>query len=461
MMSGRTCLPGLAVVACLLSYSGALDAQAQDFQLRIEVPNVGLAALSEFHAAVVLDSAVEGVQGWSFGVTHDEATLELLVAEAGAATLTANNGAEPEFQVLDTDTVGGAGLTHAVVLSIEDRSVVLPAADGQELVTMQYRILADPAGTEPCETITTSLQFTDELANDAGSPTVSTLVTVGGANIPVETSDGTVAVACPDSIITTECEALDEDVSLQWVLSPNVPVEKLDFILLYRDGEFLETLDVATRSYFDADVEPGLRQYTLVSVYFSEGGSPNLVFGYCAVTVAPVTLTGIEPAVGNWLGGETVTVRGTEFTSARSSSLVLQADGEEPLPLDIVEVVDSTTMTVLTPEAPSLGIYDLVLENEKGSAEIPDGFEIGFTRGDSNADRDTNLSDAIFLLDFLFVGGGGAPRCLDAADVDNSGAIDVSDAIFLLDFLFRAGDPVPPPFAEPGQDDGEGPGCLE
>jgi hypothetical protein len=86
---------------------------------------------------------------------------------------------------------------------------------------------------------------------------------------------------------------------------------------------------------------------------------------------------------------------------------------------------------------------------------------VGFIRGDCDGDKLLNLTDAIFLLDHLFMGG---PEwtCEDACDTNADGAIDnpvdISDAVYLLDFLFLGG-PVPPaPFPECGTEGG-GKGC--
>jgi hypothetical protein len=50
-------------------------------------------------------------------------------------------------------------------------------------------------------------------------------------------------------------------------------------------------------------------------------------------------------------------------------------------------------------------------------------------RGDANGDEVINVSDAVFTLLALFVGGFGAPPCEDAADSNDDGALDVADSI--------------------------------
>lgn len=61
-----------------------------------------------------------------------------------------------------------------------------------------------------------------------------------------------------------------------------------------------------------------------------------------------------------------------------------------------------------------------------------------FRRGDTNSDKVVDLSDGIFTLNFLFLGGE-SPECADALDTDESGALDISDGIFLFNYLFLGG----------------------
>lgn len=73
-----------------------------------------------------------------------------------------------------------------------------------------------------------------------------------------------------------------------------------------------------------------------------------------------------------------------------------------------------------------------------------------FLRGDANSDGRVNISDAIFILTYLF-SNGQQPHCLDAADANDDGAIDLSDAIRVLFFLFN-GQTLPPPSPDPAAD---------
>jgi hypothetical protein len=66
-----------------------------------------------------------------------------------------------------------------------------------------------------------------------------------------------------------------------------------------------------------------------------------------------------------------------------------------------------------------------------------------FHRGDPNLSGDTDLSDAVTILGFLFQGNPSSLSCSESADVQNDGQIDLSDAVYLLGWLFVGG-PAPP-----------------
>ncbi len=70
---------------------------------------------------------------------------------------------------------------------------------------------------------------------------------------------------------------------------------------------------------------------------------------------------------------------------------------------------------------------------------------MAFRRGETNDDGRIDVSDAVGILGFLFLGNP-EPPCLDAADVDDDGVILLTDAIGLLTHLFLGG----PPPAAPG-----------
>lgn len=72
-------------------------------------------------------------------------------------------------------------------------------------------------------------------------------------------------------------------------------------------------------------------------------------------------------------------------------------------------------------------------------------------RADPNDSGGSDISDAIAILGFLFLGAS-EPVCRKSADVDDDGLVNITDAIYLLDFLFLGGPPPPAPFGSCGND---------
>jgi hypothetical protein len=77
-----------------------------------------------------------------------------------------------------------------------------------------------------------------------------------------------------------------------------------------------------------------------------------------------------------------------------------------------------------------------------------------FVRGNANNQNQVDVSDAVYILQYLFEPDiGEQPACMDAADANDDGVIDISDPVYLLFFLFGGG-PVPPlPYPDPGFDE--------
>ncbi len=70
-----------------------------------------------------------------------------------------------------------------------------------------------------------------------------------------------------------------------------------------------------------------------------------------------------------------------------------------------------------------------------------DVHDIGFfTPGDANRDLLVNVSDPVFLINYIF--SGGIPPCeLNSADADGSCTVTISDAVYLINYIFAAGGP--------------------
>lgn len=80
---------------------------------------------------------------------------------------------------------------------------------------------------------------------------------------------------------------------------------------------------------------------------------------------------------------------------------------------------------------------------------LPDGAI--FIRGDTDGNQVVNLSDAQETLGYLFLSGENL-GCLDAADANDDGRVNISDPVITLISLFLGGPELPAPSGEPGPD---------
>ena len=69
---------------------------------------------------------------------------------------------------------------------------------------------------------------------------------------------------------------------------------------------------------------------------------------------------------------------------------------------------------------------------------VPPPPETAFLRSDCNDDGEVDISDALFILGWLFTDGT-PPRCIAAANANGDEGVDISDPTYLLQFLFNAG----------------------
>ena len=76
-----------------------------------------------------------------------------------------------------------------------------------------------------------------------------------------------------------------------------------------------------------------------------------------------------------------------------------------------------------------------------------------FTRGEVDGDGVLKITDAIQILDYLFLGNIKDISCKDAADANDDGIVNISDAKFLLDYMFTGNVlEIPEPFKACGLD---------
>jgi hypothetical protein len=93
--------------------------------------------------------------------------------------------------------------------------------------------------------------------------------------------------------------------------------------------------------------------------------------------------------------------------------------------------------------------FEVRPETLPGFVRFPREQGVRFIRGDVNDDFEADMSDALRILGYLFLGRP-APGCLETADVNGSREINIADPIYLLQWRFSGGPPPPAPFPNCG-----------
>ncbi len=194
---------------------------------------------------------------------------------------------------------------------------------------------------------------------------------------------------------------------------------------------------------------PGKNEVTI----FGFTGNGDLV-GSTSLTVynttgwAAPTLTHITPELGGTTGGTSLTLLGTGF----QPGLRVDIGGQ---PATEIALVSREEATAMAPPGAQDGVVDVVAGNLDGqSTTLPGAFTysstLPFRRGEVDGNGRIDQADATGILLFLFLEG--SLRCLDAADVNDDGHVNITDPILLIRHLFQGGEPPPAPYDKPGPD---------
>ncbi len=84
--------------------------------------------------------------------------------------------------------------------------------------------------------------------------------------------------------------------------------------------------------------------------------------------------------------------------------------------------------------------------------DVTFGTGASFRRSDANADGATDVSDAISIFSYLYLGIPARLPCTKGADANDSGEVDISDGISVLSYVFLGGQAPRPPFPVCGVD---------
>ena len=230
-------------------------------------------------------------------------------------------------------------------------------------------------------------------------------------------------------------------------VTPEKDIEAFQLILAY-DPTLFEPDPLSPRESTSAFAD------TVYEGHFDENRAPGFV--YTSTEIEPNTVVfGFIPSFvdSDWdllaENGEQLVVHINGVIAADAPT-----DTEVALELTNGEGGDGVGPDNLVNELTHLGdarFVSVMPQLVDGMLQIVAPSEALFIRGDSNANSQLELADAIVTLSYLFLGAT-PPACFDAADTDDDGALALNDPVLLLNFLFLGGETIAAPFPAPGAD---------
>lgn len=89
----------------------------------------------------------------------------------------------------------------------------------------------------------------------------------------------------------------------------------------------------------------------------------------------------------------------------------------------------------------NLNAWPITYQDLNGSIPLPD--TLAMASGDADCSGSVDISDAVFLITYIFAGGI-PPYDMNAADENSDCAVDISDVVYLVAYIFSGG-PAPQP----------------
>ena len=326
----------------------------------------------------------------------------------------------------------GAGVVAAGEVVIRLEVVDPPARVIEETETLTRVELSIPSGTARVPVhIDVVIETSLEPCATTPEECAENFRTVG--------EDGTVTYGCGDSVDNDGDGRIDlADPGCIGVQGWNIAVATDSFLGLYPDplgaslhGTFA---DDDTRPPGLADVEGGFFRYQNVIDPARNGGQHG-VFGTCALSFLHPTML---PPVGSF---PVMNIRGDLDVAALRAAgpgalclLDVRGPGEQGLS---GRGDPSTTLVTVRGQSYVHATRDLTIA-------VAAPVAVPFQRGNPNGDVSFDLSDGVFILNFLFLGGD-RPDCLDSADADDDGHLTITDGIAVFGFLFFGFDALPTP----------------
>ena len=276
---------------------------------------------------------------------------------------------------------------------------------------------------------------------EPGEYTVSLTVEGPGGSDQVQTAMPVVVTAPDNYMMFADISVFGGQPVYHPVLGTHVDPLQGYQIGVEFDGTFLQMNEVSIDGTQAAQLSPEF----IISNIFDEGENSSLYLAVIFDTLPPFDGRTVDPGVNHTLC--TLNYEVTFGLPLGSSTELRFANGIGFPPINTIYAIE--------------GGFALEPYFIPGTVLVSEQPQFLFVRGDATYDQTVNIADAIFMLDYLFIGG--APSvCPDAADTNDDGILNIGDAIYSLSYLFSGGETIPYPYPGYGLDpteDSLGP-CL-
>jgi hypothetical protein len=280
---------------------------------------------------------------------------------------------------------------------------------GEETITFRATDPWDDFG-EGTATFTVSPVNDDPVVSDIPDQTV-----------PEGSSFATIAL---DSYVT---DIDDPDAQIDWQYSGNSE------LTVSIDGAHMATITIPNPDWFGTETIT----FTATDTAGASAGDPA-VFAVTAVNDQPV----VDDIPDQTLGAS------GEFEQIDLNLFVDDVDDPDldiiwtySGNVDLIVTIDGGNIaTVALPSPTWFGVETITFRaTDPGGLFDEDAAEFnGLLCGDCDGDGMANISDAVFVIAYIFMGGP-APVVYSAADVNCDGTVNISDVVYLLDWIFRGG----------------------
>lgn len=386
--------------------------------------------------------APTGVQGFSFGVCHDDSALTHepagpsaafdYVADWSTTVEQLKQGGAPDFFQQNEEA---GGWTVGCVICFTSCDVL--DSGTYTFGSANYR-LTGPVGTVTSVGLCSSL----------GTPAVTSVAVVGGASMPMDSVDASIEIleqppvlfefTAPEKRVNYDPAVGDASFSVPLTITedstnPTYPTSTQGFSMSISTDTSYVTPTAAEVTGSVQAINPAFAQSQLDP----SGWTIGVVYAF----QLPVY---IEFATET----EAVEISGTTIASS-----LLGNDVGLTIPLHWESLGSPAIHNVVTVNNDSLTPTYTDGHLELNPQAIKD-----FVRGDANGDGIVNVADAIWCLQEIF-NAGPVGTCFDAKNANADAVYDIGDPIWLISYIFSGGPPTPTPGPVECGNDGEPQDC--